>query len=77
MEKAIKTYEFSYDIPEDDFHSVQFCAYTRKEAEELFADYCKENGFAVPKHDVEIVYNYEDEQVYKAEGIPYYNPDKN
>lgn len=74
-EKKMKTYEFHITEPIDEFETVQFCAFSKNEAESLFVDYCLENGYkGIPAHKTEIVFNAEDKACYEAEGINYYVP---
>lgn len=59
------TFEFRWD-----FGSIQFCAKTRAEAEELFADWCKDNDLKIEEYDVEVVYNCDDLHEYGTDYMP-------
>lgn len=65
-EGKIYTFEFTYDNPDDDFHSIQFCAESLAEAEKLFYGWAKgEGNWANPTYtNCEVVYDADDADEY-------------
>lgn len=57
------TYRFYYDIPDDGFGAIEYCAESFDEAEGLFDEWAAHAG--CPGYtDWEVVYNAEDAKVY-------------
>lgn len=51
------TYEFVYNQEIDGFGSIQFCAESKQEAEELFQDWQNDEGYKIADYKAESVYN--------------------
>lgn len=71
----IYTYEFDFYVldpdveKETEWDATQFCAETEEEAEDLFRDFCEENGFDWDNvyYSVEPVYDEDDAEEYGNE----------
>lgn len=58
------TYEFTYSEEIDGFGSIQFCAESKREAEELFRDWQQDEGCEITDYEVATVYNADDAREY-------------
>lgn len=61
----IFTFEITYEKKVDDFGTIHFNAYTKKEALELWENYCEDIfGRKVPVISIEVVYEKSDFRYY-------------
>lgn len=58
------TYEFTYGEEIDGFGSIQFCARSKREAEELFRDWQNDEGYEIADYEVTSVYDADDAREY-------------
>lgn len=61
------TFMFYYDEDIDGFGQIDFCTENQSEAEEMFAEWCKENGYVIDDYEIEIVYDPVDAEYYGDE----------